>query len=107
MSTCKALQYFRKDPYRYNCAQSICAACGRNDLLEATSNCGTGKAPDGLCGALYAALLILPDNQSQDVIEQFKKANGAIHCIQLKKECKVPCQQCLEVAERIVNEKLV
>lgn len=53
----EALSTFRTAPWRHNCAQAVCAALGREDLLETVSSCGTGKAPDGLCGALYGALL--------------------------------------------------
>lgn len=54
----KALSTFRTEPWRHNCAQAVCAALGREDLLEAVSACGTGRAPDGVCGALYGALLV-------------------------------------------------
>ena len=56
----EALSTFRTAPWRHNCAQAVCAALGREDLLETVSSCGTGKAPDGLCGALYGALLCTP-----------------------------------------------
>lgn len=48
----KALSMFRAEPYRYNCAQTVCAALERMDLVEPLSACSGGRAPDGLCGAL-------------------------------------------------------
>ena len=48
----KALSTFRTEPWRHNWELSIGSALGREDLLEAVSACGTGRAPDGVCGAL-------------------------------------------------------
>ena len=47
-----ALSQFRKP---YNCAQTVYAAFKGGDAegLEELSKCGGGKAPEGLCGALY------------------------------------------------------
>ncbi len=101
-----ALSFFRTDPYRYNCAQSICAAFGRDDLLESLGSCGSGKAPDGVCGALFGALQIIPGHRHKAVMEAFVQATGAIHCLQLKKECKVPCQQCVTIAQELVAREL-
>ena len=36
----KALSTFRTAPWRHNCAQAVCAALGREDLLETVSSCG-------------------------------------------------------------------
>lgn len=63
----KALSTFRTAPWRHNCAQAVCAALGREDLLETVSSCGTGKAPDGLCGALYGALLCTPVQSREEL----------------------------------------
>lgn len=57
----KALSMFRAEPYRYNCAQTVCAALERMDLVEPLSACSGGRAPDGLCGALYGALQCSPE----------------------------------------------
>lgn len=50
-----ALSKFRKP---YNCAQTVYAAFKGGDAegLEELSKCGGGKAPEGLCGALYSAV---------------------------------------------------
>lgn len=94
----KALSMFRTDPWRYNCAQAVCAAVGRADLLEAMSGCGVGKAPDGLCGALHGALQCVPQERRPEVLERFVEKLGYSHCRELKKEGHVSCRRCVAAA---------
>jgi len=94
----KALSTFRTAPWRYNCAQAVCAALGREDLLEAVSACGTGKAPGGLCGALYGALLCTPEHLQEELRRRFVEKLGYSHCRELKKEGCVPCRDCVASA---------
>lgn len=98
----KALGTFRQPPNSYNCAQTICAAFGREDLLEEMAACGGGKAPDGLCGALYGATRVLPEKAEQ-IIEAFRAENGAVCCRDLKGAQRVPCQQCVRCAATLVE----
>lgn len=85
----KALSTFRTAPWRHNCAQAVCAALGREDLLETVSACGTGKAPDGLCGALYGALLCTPVESREELRRRFVEKLGYSYCRELKK--RGPC----------------
>lgn len=94
----KALSTFRTAPWRHNCAQAVCAAQGREDLLETVSSCGTGKAPDGLCGALYGALLCTPVQSREELRRRFVEKLGYSHCRELKKEGSVPCRDCVASA---------
>lgn len=91
----KALATFRTAPWRHNCAQAVCAAVGREDLLEAVSSCGTGKAPGGLCGALYGALLCAPERSRDELKRRFVEKLGYSHCRELKREGRVPCRDCV------------
>lgn len=94
----KALSTFRTEPWRHNCAQAVCAALGREDLLEAVSACGTGRAPDGVCGALYGALLCTPVQSREELKRRFVEKLGYSHCRELKKEGCVPCRDCVASA---------
>ena len=94
----KALSTFRTEPYFHNCAQAVCAALGREDLLEAVSACGTGKAPDGVCGALYGAVLCAPEHAREAVKKAFVEKLGYSRCRELKKEGRVPCRDCVATA---------
>lgn len=101
----KALQYFRKPPLRLNCAQAVAYGCGREDLLEELNNCGTGKAPDGLCGAVFCTMKIAGESAADAVKEEFEKKLGACKCLQLKQECHVPCPDCVACAVEIIERR--
>lgn len=99
----KALATFRTGPWFYNCSQAVCAALGRDDLLEAVSSCGTGKAPEGLCGALYGALLCVPDHAREKLKRRFVEKLGYSHCRELKREGCVSCRECVATAALLVG----
>ncbi len=97
----KALSTFRQPPFMYNCAQTICAAFGREDLLESMQSCGGGRAPEGTCGALYGAMQVAPE-RAEELRAAFLAANGATQCRQLKGENRVPCQVCVRTAAELL-----
>jgi hypothetical protein len=100
----KALSTFREPPYMYNCAQTICAAFGRDDLLDAMKACGGGKAPEGTCGALYGAMMVAPD-KADALLEAFAADLGATKCRDLKSPCsRVACQDCVRKAAELLEK---
>jgi len=101
----KALQFFRKPPLRLNCAQAVAYGCGREDLLEELGNCGTGKAPGGLCGAIFCAMKIAGETDSKAVGEEFEKKLGACHCAKLKQDLHIPCPDCVACAVEIIEKR--
>ena len=87
----------------YNCAQTICAAFGRDDLLEPMKACGGGRAPEGMCGALYGAIQVAPE-RAEEIKSAFVARNGAWKCSDLKGGApRVACQQCVAVAACLVE----
>ncbi len=68
----KALESFRRPPLKLNCAQAIAHAFDRGDLLAEMSACGSGNAPDGLCGALHCAMR-LAGNDAESAAAAFEK----------------------------------
>lgn len=102
----KALSTFRTEPWRHNCAQAVCAALGREDLLEAVSACGTGRAPDGVCGALHGALLCMPVQSREELKRRFVEKLGYSHCRDLKREGRVPCRDCVATAAFLAFDML-
>ncbi len=98
----KAMSLFRQPPLRLNCAQTVCAAMGRNDLVPAMQNCNVGKAPGGTCGALYAAICMAPERE-HEMRELFRRTLGADTCAQLKRDGRVPCPQCVCTAVRTLS----
>lgn len=101
----QALSTFRQPPYMYNCAQTVCAAFGRDDLLEAMKACGGGRAPEGTCGALYGAMQVAPE-KADEIKEAFCAAIGATECNKLKGEHRVPCQTCVQTAAELLRKFL-
>ncbi len=89
-------------PKVYNCAQAVAEAFERNDLLEPLKACGGGRANGGLCGALHAALLLVPEDKRDTVKEQFRNAAGEILCRPIRQEGKTPCAECVRIAADIV-----
>ena len=82
----QALERFRNP---YSCAQTIWAAYGGGDdrLDEMKANSG-GRAPDNMCGALYAALQILPEGKRRETEENFAKLAGSTKCLEIKTKFK-------------------
>ena len=59
---------------------------------------GGGKAPDGLCGALYAAKMMQPDH-AESIEEFFKRgAQGCTKCQEIRPNNVIPCNRCVELA---------
>lgn len=106
MSKEKSLQFFRTPPHNYNCAQTVAAGFGRDDLIEPFKTCGGGRAPEGLCGALYAALELAPEAKRTEIIEAFRRENGSVSCRDLKQTFRVPCPQCVAVAAKLLEAAL-
>ncbi len=99
----KASEVFSEVPRRYNCAQSVAAGLNRDDLVPALAACGGGKAPEGRCGALHAAMLIAGEGKAERVRAGFVAATGSEFCRVLKQELKVPCAKCVETAAALAE----
>ena len=99
----KAVEIFSEVPRKCNCAQAVAAGLGREDLLPGLASCGGGKAPEGRCGALHAAMLIAGETRAGDVRAGFVAAAGSEFCRVLKQELKFPCVRCVETAAALAE----
>lgn len=109
----KARNYFLgKEGARFNCAQSVIAACRElfdlpNNAITVHANTGGGEAPNGYCGSLYAAIYIL-NQVNKEKIEECKNffiANaGALTCKEIRSKRKISCANCVEVAVTFLGE---
>lgn len=104
----KATDTFRTPPYRHNCAQAVAYKyCGLMGLdaeqaLARFAECGTGRAPGGMCGALYAAMQARPD-KAELILELFKERTGGfVSCADIKGLGRVPCPECVSAADDIL-----
>jgi len=98
-----ALKYFRGE-HRYNCAQAVLKAYASsiglgNTCLEQFSQLGSGRAPEGECGALFAAKAVLQDHDAKRKIEkEFVDAAGNKTCRDIRASRMFTCKQCVQTA---------
>ena len=100
----RALELFRETPLSVNCAQAVASGCGRPDLKDELSGCGGGRAPEGRCGALYAALLLSPAERHEELRRRFAAGIGSEFCREIKTVHHVPCERCVEFAASLVGD---
>ena len=98
-----ALELFSRTPRTVNCAQAVASGCGKPELAAELSSCGGGRAPEGRCGALHAALLLVPQMRRSALREAFVAALGSEFCRELKTVHHVPCERCVELAARLAE----
>ena len=100
----EAAVVFRKPPRMLNCSQSVAAVCGRDELVDGLAGFGGGRAPEGLCGALYAALAIVPEAKRDELNRRFAEAVGNVACRDIKAVNKTPCLDCVATAIALARE---
>lgn len=111
--TAKVYFLGKKGPRRLNCAQSVAETFREKLPLEektATllSACGGGMAPNGYCGAFYAAKCLLEHHaphRAQESMEQLHSAAGSLKCREIKALKKLSCVGCVEKAAEVVEGK--
>ncbi len=115
MAEKEAVEYFRGEE-KYNCAQAILVAFTENcamdkdkvkDIIEEYRSKGGGHAEGGQCGALYAGKALINDPEKAKMYEnEFLKEIGSINCREIKKDKKVPCETCVQVASDLLKKTL-
>lgn len=101
----EALDTFRKSPYKHNCAQAVAnhwlRLYDKADIVELYAPYVGGKAPDGYCGALHAAMQACPFH-ADDIERDFVAACGASRCFDIKHSARTPCEMCVKTADDLV-----
>ncbi len=96
-----------------NCAESVAYAylvsknTSLNEMELALAEmklCGGGRAPNGLCGALYAALRFAKSENKQAIQEYFEKNAGGICCKDIRPAKITPCNRCVEIAAEAIEK---
>lgn len=95
---------FHQQPAMLNCAQSVAHITGHDEVLQAYRALGGGRAEGGICGALYAALQFIPEEQRQKAKEEFAQKAGAITCREIKGTNKTPCLECVALGAWLVDQ---
>ncbi|KNY26093.1 C-GCAxxG-C-C family protein [Pseudobacteroides cellulosolvens] len=98
--------YLGKEGYeRMNCAQSVISAFKDKfnlsaETVELFKACGGGRAPEGLCGAFYAAKYIMGKNNAEkisaDLENYFLDQAGSVKCHEIRRCRKMSCVDCVE-----------
>ncbi len=89
---------------KLNCSQAIIAAFGdklsiSKETMDLFASYGGGKAPDGECGAVYAAKFIIKNTGkgSEEECNNIILAHaGASKCREIRQLKKLPCVGCVE-----------
>jgi len=93
-----------------NCAQAVAAAWSNatgsdRDMIARLSGCGHGRAPNGICGALYAAQCLLEGENVRQLTDSFSKASGGhTTCCEIRKERVLKCYECVELAAGLLQQ---
>ncbi|MDD5435737.1 MAG: C-GCAxxG-C-C family (seleno)protein [Nitrospira sp.] len=112
MSKEKAKSHFLGKPghQKLNCGQTIVHAFKDkfslpDELIARFEGYGGGKAPEGHCGAFYAAKVIL-ENSHPEKLKDCEKTliahANSTKCKEIRSSCKLTCIGCVEkVAESL------
>lgn len=107
----KAEEFFHRPPQCYGCSQAVLLGfteefgVTESDIEEFGGWRG-GRAPEGTCGALYAANVMLERRGLPTVTEEFRAVAGSDKCKEIKGGSKYPCIDCVRLADRLVEERL-
>lgn len=104
----KVDRYFQGEE-KFNCAQAVLKimeerhpdAVKRIPEFQAY---GGGRAPKGLCGALFSALELTDESGHDELRECFKAEAGAENCRDIRGLKKFSCRDCVEKASRLLHE---
>lgn len=95
---------------RGNCAQSVALAWKDKKQPEADhhdrlSGFGRGQAPEGTCGALFAARELVGEHRKDQLTTLFKeKSGGYTTCRDIRKNRTLPCTQCVALAADLLDQ---
>jgi len=113
MSIEKAKKHFlgKEGHARLNCVQSILTAFKDKvsfdeKTMAKLASYGGGNAPEGLCGAYYAAKCLLEKNlpnKLQELETFFRNAAGSLKCKEIRQMKKLSCLGCVEKAAEFVD----
>ena len=103
-----AIEYHRQR--RGNCAQSVAFAWGSKfrggkGVEEVFAGCGAGRAPGGLCGALYASCELAGAHAAEAIKRSFaEKTGGYQTCKDIRASRALPCSECVELAAELLEK---
>lgn len=105
----RAKEYFHLAPHNWNCTQAIHKSqqeytqLSDEDIELYYRPMGGGKAPQGMCGALYAIHTLAGDDKTlvERLTSLFAERAGGISCRELKGKCGLSCLELVDIAEEV------
>ncbi|MBF0479910.1 MAG: C-GCAxxG-C-C family protein [Candidatus Omnitrophica bacterium] len=104
--------YMGKDGHKKsNCAAAVANAFKdkfnlSDEVMVRFESCGGGRAPEGQCGSLYAAKVIL-ENSYPEMIKEcesvFLAQAGSLKCKDIRAFKKLSCLGCVEKAAEYIG----
>jgi hypothetical protein len=106
----RADKYFHAPPENLNCAQAILKAFSTEFNISAQEIAnyqihGGGRAPGGICGALFAVQQLLGETKAEELATEFQQEFGTLDCLELK-QLNIPCADFVAFADRQVEHWL-
>ena len=107
----KAVEFHTQ--HRRNCAESVALAWseaqGRDaELLGQLVDCGHGRAPDGVCGALYAACQLAGPVEAEHIKKRFSEVSGgSLGCREIRKSRVLRCVDCVSHAASLLEAHFI
>ena len=117
MKTRAVDSYTGKNGTRLNCAQSVARAAKEEygvteTEIESLKVFSGGRAPDGMCGAIYAAQWLIGRKSAKDAeatVKVFGEAIGETRCKEIRSAKKRSCMDCVAeaalLAEKYIQKK--
>jgi len=104
----KASNLYHHPVYKYNCAQAIIHKwTGDLSLVTEIRKYGSGRAPHGYCGALYAALELANSKlEHNNILLKFKAKASSALCREIRKLNLVSCRECVDIADKLLEENI-
>jgi len=97
--------------HKKNCAQSILAGFQHwRDITEAEIDAarklGGGRAENGECGALHAALLLAKKAETKNILRRtFREQAGSEQCREIRALKRMSCAECVALAATMLAQQ--
>lgn len=107
----KAEEYFHLAPHNWNCAQALHKAWqAHTGLSDAEIELryrpmGGGRAPEGMCGAIYAVRTLVGEDSplAEELTRSFAERMGGLTCRELKGKYGRPCSALVATAAELLQ----
>ena len=94
---------------RLNCAQSVLKAFQKeaalpDSTIDHARHLGGGRAPEGLCGALYGAEMLAGEDEIRAGLESaFTDIAGSTKCREIRGNNRLSCSGCVALAAKLLE----